>query len=223
MGFLGPPGEPIKLPSPLIGILSEFSSSWKVPNVDSRLWLLQGHNLSTIVYYTMKSAKLSNTIYLHKCFIQCTGLIMQLDFEPLLQIWSFMTDSQRTKIRSLKNFYRLSLFFGTETAKVQEFSHFLVWSLAEFYVMLHSPNVTLGSVLAVKKMGHWDLSQSHVHEPMNSCSLDCFVPISFIIHFFLYLLTPVLTTVIWSVILLNCLMAGQTFQPLMDSCGWSTP
>ena len=71
-GFSGTPGKPIKLPSPLIGILSEFSSSWKVPNVGSRLWLLQGHNLSTIVNYTMKSAKLSNAIRLHKCFIQCT-------------------------------------------------------------------------------------------------------------------------------------------------------
>ena len=60
VGFLGTPGKPIKLPSPLIGILSEFSSSWKVPNVGSRLWLLQGHSLSTIVYYTMKSAQLSN-------------------------------------------------------------------------------------------------------------------------------------------------------------------
>ena len=68
VGFLGPPAphnEAVKLPSPLIGILSEFSSSWKVPNVGSRLWLLQGHNLSTIVYYTMKSAKLSNAIWLH--------------------------------------------------------------------------------------------------------------------------------------------------------------
>ena len=35
VSFQGPPSEPIKLPSPLIGILSEFSSSWKVPNVDS--------------------------------------------------------------------------------------------------------------------------------------------------------------------------------------------
>ena len=66
-GFSGPKSEPIKLPSPLIGILSDFSSSWKVPNV--RLWLLLGHNLSTIVYNIMKSAKLSNIIYLQKCFI----------------------------------------------------------------------------------------------------------------------------------------------------------
>ena len=71
--FSGPPSKPIKLPSPLICILSEFSSSWKIPNVGSRLWLLQGHNLSTIIYNSMKSAKLSNTIYLHKWFIQCTG------------------------------------------------------------------------------------------------------------------------------------------------------
>ena len=70
--FSGTPGELIKLLSPLIGILSEFSSSWKVPNVGSRLWLLQGHNLSTIVNYTMKSAKLSNAFWLHKCFIQCS-------------------------------------------------------------------------------------------------------------------------------------------------------
>ena len=33
------------------------------------------HNLSTIVYYTMKYAKLSSTIYLHKCFIQCSGML----------------------------------------------------------------------------------------------------------------------------------------------------
>ena len=74
MGFLGPPSEPIKLPSPLIGILSEFSSSWKVPNVDSRLWLLQGHNMNTIIYYTRKSAKkLFNTLYPHKSFIRCNA------------------------------------------------------------------------------------------------------------------------------------------------------
>ena len=72
MGFLGPPSKPVKLPSPLIGILSEFSSSWKIPNGGSRFWLLQGHNLSTIVYYTMKSAKLYTTFNIHKCFIQCT-------------------------------------------------------------------------------------------------------------------------------------------------------
>ena len=66
VGFLGP------LASPLNCILSEFSSSWKVPNVGSRLWLLQGHNLSTIVYYTMTSAKLSNTTW--QCFIQCSNV-----------------------------------------------------------------------------------------------------------------------------------------------------
>ena len=41
----------------------------------SRLWFLQGHNLSTKVYYTMESAhKLSNTIWLLKCFIQCSAV-----------------------------------------------------------------------------------------------------------------------------------------------------
>ena len=75
-GFYGPQSEPVKLPSPLIGILSDFSSSWKVPNV--RLWLFQGHNLNTIVYYTLKSAMFSNTIYPHKCFIQCNAAYILL-------------------------------------------------------------------------------------------------------------------------------------------------
>ena len=89
VGFLGPPNEPFKLQSPLIGILSEFSSSWKVPNVGSRLWLLQWHNLSTIVNHTMKSAKLSNTICPHKCLIQCTVRPLWLDcqFTALLKVY----------------------------------------------------------------------------------------------------------------------------------------
>ena len=61
------------MPSPLICFLSEFSSSWKAPNVGSRLRLLQWLNLSTIVYHTMKSAKLSNAICPHKCFIWCSA------------------------------------------------------------------------------------------------------------------------------------------------------
>ena len=96
VGFLGPPGEPIKLPSLLIGILSEFSSSWKVPNVGSRLWLLQGHNLSTIVYYTMKTAKLSNTIWLHKCFIQCRVKLEQKETEQKLLFPKFVHHDCKT-------------------------------------------------------------------------------------------------------------------------------
>ena len=45
-------------------------------NVGNRLWLLQGHNLSTIVNYTMKSAKLSKGFWLHKCFIQCIAVVI---------------------------------------------------------------------------------------------------------------------------------------------------
>ena len=36
--------------------------------------LLNSFFLRTIVYYTMKSAKLSNAIWLHKCFIQCSAV-----------------------------------------------------------------------------------------------------------------------------------------------------
>ena len=82
--FSGTPSKPAKLPSPLICFLSEFSSSWKAPNVGSRLRLLQLLNLSTIVYHTMKSAKLSNAICPHKCF---NGVVHPLKYQ--FELWAY--------------------------------------------------------------------------------------------------------------------------------------
>ena len=43
--------------------------------------------LQDIVYYTMKSAKLSNTIYLHKCFIQC---IVRFVLLSVIKLYKFV-------------------------------------------------------------------------------------------------------------------------------------